>query len=249
MYVHGDLTFFTQRHEEHALIESQIAQFASSNKAVTILEAGCGRRWPFNLNGFHCHITGVDTDAIALNDRKRQFEDLDEVVLGDLSQLEMPDNQFDVIYSAFVLEHVKQADLVLEKFVKWAKPGAVIILKVPDSNAVYGFLARITPYWVHVLFYRYLLGSKHAGKPGYCPYPTHYHNSISRQGIRKFCATREQKIRLDGEYADAYKRESRGFRQWIIHCVKKLTRILSLGRLADSHANIVFILRKTQSEL
>jgi hypothetical protein len=35
-----------------------------------------------------------------------------------------------------------------------------------------GVITKFTPHWFHVAVYRYWLGNKNAGKPGYAPFPT-----------------------------------------------------------------------------
>ncbi|MGH8167190.1 MAG: class I SAM-dependent methyltransferase [Woeseiaceae bacterium] len=141
-----------------------------SGKNLNILEAGCGRRWPFK-KGSHT-ITDIDMDQHALDFRRDQQNDLDVAVLGDLRELELPTASFDVIYSAFVLEHVDGAEKVLDNFVSWLKPGGLLMLTFPDRDGVYGFFTRITPFWFHVLYKKYVEGIKNAGKPGFVPYET-----------------------------------------------------------------------------
>ena len=72
-------------------------------------------------------------------------------MLGDLRTVCFARNSFDIIYSAYVLEHVPQTERVLLNFLDWIKPGGLIILKFPDRNSVYGFITRLTPHWVHIL--------------------------------------------------------------------------------------------------
>jgi len=149
---------------------------------LRILEAGCGRRWPLKLS-VPFHLTGVDLDRDALAART----DLDQRVVGDLRTVRFAPSSFDVIYSAFVLEHVRGAQQVLEHFVRWLAPGGMLILKVPDRDSAYGFLTRVTPFWAHVMFHRYVLREKGAGTPGHGPYPTYHDEVISQRGLREFC--------------------------------------------------------------
>src|SRR5690606_19765905 len=64
---------------------------------VSILEAGCGRKWPFQKESDHT-ITGIDMDPHALEFRRNKQKDLDVAVLGDLRKVELPAGSFDIIY-------------------------------------------------------------------------------------------------------------------------------------------------------
>jgi len=143
-----------------------------------------------------------------------------------------------------VLEHIKRADIVVENFVKWAKPDGIIIIRIPDPHSVKGYITRVSPHWFHVFYYRFILGRKNAGKPGYPPYPTFYHPIVSRSGMRRFCNDGGNNIVLDGEYGDAYHWEGRDSLKTLIHMFKKVINIISIGFLSDKHTNLLFILRK-----
>jgi 2-polyprenyl-3-methyl-5-hydroxy-6-metoxy-1,4-benzoquinol methylase len=83
-------------------------------RPLSILEAGCGTRWPLNLAGVDFKLTGVDLDPVAMELRRTIERDLDVTICGDLCTIELPPASYDVVYSAFVLEHVPRADLALE---------------------------------------------------------------------------------------------------------------------------------------
>lgn len=163
------LEIIEDRKQEIEMIESLIRKEDSHNEPVRILEAGCGRRWPFKMEGIQHILTGVDMDKAALEIRKNTLGDLHETVEGDLCSVDLGADRYDVIYCSFVLEHVKRADVVMKNFVKWIKPNGIIIIKIPDPYSVQGYITRITPYWFHVFYYRFILGHKTAGKPGYAP--------------------------------------------------------------------------------
>ena len=157
--------------EVDEIVRTSFEGMANEDHPIDILEAGCGRRWPFGLT-IPFTLTGIDIDADALDIRKNEVRDLDEAIVGDLRTADLGKQRFDVIYSSFVLEHVSPADAVLENFVSWLKPGGTLILKFPDRDSVFGFITRFTPHWFHVFYYRWLRGFKDAGKPGFWPYPT-----------------------------------------------------------------------------
>ena len=144
-------------------------------------------------------------------------------------------SSYDVIYNSYVLEHVEGAETVLENFVSWLKPGGLMIITIPDPDSVYGFFARVTPHWFHVLFYRYVAGNRNAGKPGHAPYPTVYDPVVSRRGFREFARKRHLKIVEECGF-----RKLRGAAGWFVSFV----HLVSLGRLASNHSNLMYILEK-----
>ena len=102
------LSSYAQRNQ---LICDRIGQLANGGKCLQILEAGCGQEWQLDLVGVDFLLTGVDLDGDALQIRKRNFDDLDQIIEGDLRTVDLPDSSFDVIYNAYVLEHVAGANL------------------------------------------------------------------------------------------------------------------------------------------
>ena len=215
------------------------------SRHVSILEAGCGRSWPFHLNDIDCFVTGIDTDPEALKARKYT---LDRSIEGDIVSADFEADSFDVVYCSFVLEHIERADLAMKNFCKWIRPNGLIIIRIPDPHSVQGFLTRKTPHWFHLFYYRVIEGIKEAGKPGYGPYPTFYNPIVSRQGIRDYCGVAGNLIKLESEYGDGYVRQGRGPMKPLIHLFKKVVSIVSGGVLNADHTNLLYILRKRSSE-
>jgi 2-polyprenyl-3-methyl-5-hydroxy-6-metoxy-1,4-benzoquinol methylase len=105
--------------EPSALVAAAI-KARGDNGSLNILEAGCGRRWPFDLAGTEYRLTGVDLDQAALEIRKTRERDLHEAIHGDLRTVALPAGAYDVIYNSYVLEHVDGAEQVLRNFLLWA---------------------------------------------------------------------------------------------------------------------------------
>src|SRR5688572_850169 len=152
---------------EKQMLERYIRENAAKNGSLNILEAGCGQTWALNLQGVNYHLTGVDVDRAALEIRKHKTKDLDEIVEGDLCTVDLRENQYDVIYNSYVLEHIDGAETVMKNFLRWLKPGGIMILRFPDRQTAYGFMTRFSPFWFHVFFKKVLMGDPNAGKPGF----------------------------------------------------------------------------------
>jgi SAM-dependent methyltransferase len=213
------------------------------DRQVSILECGCGRRWPLNLHGLHYKLTGIDLDPIALEFRKTNTSDLDVAICGDLCSVEIPESSFDVVYSGYVLEHIPQADVALQNFAKWLRPGGLLILLIPDPRTVRGFSARILPFWVHVLWCR-IQGDMKAGTPGHSPYPTEYHPMIHREKLSMFL--RDNGMKLICCYGDGFRQETRSkVANFFLKSGMRIVSFLSFGYLDSSYANLLYIAEKT----
>ncbi len=244
MYKKKALKLIESSRQEDEIIETHIKNKASDNGPIQILEAGCGNHWPYSLGGIQYILTGVDMDKKALEIRKNTLSDLDEAIEGDLCSVDLGADRFDVVYCSFVLEHIQDADKVLDNFIKWTKENGIIIIKIPDPYSVAGFITRITPHWFHVFYHRYFLEIENAGKPGYAPYPTFYHPIVSRKGIHSLCDNRNGTVILDAEYGDGYVRQGQGAKKMLIHIIKKTVSILSIGFLSCKHSRLIYVIRK-----
>lgn len=221
-----------------ALVEGQ----GSEEEPIEILEAGCGQRWLLRLAGKRFRLTGVDLDAHALEIRKDTRKDLDEAIHGDLRTIDFGDRRFDVIYSAFVLEHIDGAEAVLSRMTGWLKPGGLLVVEIPDPDSVKGFVTRLTPHWFHVLYYRHLLGLETAGKPGHGPYRTYLDPVVSRAGVYAFAA--RNGLRVEAEYAFASWGPRKKAMRALVGTATWLVGALSLGRYSARHADLLYVLRR-----
>jgi SAM-dependent methyltransferase len=226
------------------LMEKYIKRKATNRSPLHILEAGCGQFWPLDLNDIQFTLTGVDIDEDALHLRRTQYNDLSEMIVGDLRSLDLERNRYDVIYNSYVLEHIDGAEGVLEKFSNWLKPGGILILRMPDRNSVKGFVTRVTPFWFHMFYAKYIARFRPAGKTGFGPYPTFYDPIVSRAGIREYC--RNNHLIIKEEYGQrSY--FGKGITGFLIYLVVRTVSLLSLGQLAWEYADLTYILEKGQS--
>lgn len=228
--------------EEITWIEQAVAERFRGSAEISILEAGCGRAWPLNLGDLHYKLTGLDLSQEALEHRVSVIKDLEVPILGDLRSADLPSDAFDVVYCAYVLEHIEGADKVLVNLDKWTAPGGLIILRLPDRSTVYGAMVRRTPYRSHVWFYRHVFKETLAGTEGRPPFPTVYERSIAPNELRRFFTERG--------YAIVGERICRPFpyqQGWVFAVARVFMRVaswLTLGRLAGDHNNYAVIVRK-----
>ena len=237
--------FVSDFDDELRLLENYIRTQSSDGSPIQILEAGCGREWYFRLAGFSYELTGLDLDAAALEARRSIKGDMIRSFVGDVRDADLPKGHFDVIYSAFVLEHVEGAELALTNFVRWLKPGGILIVRVPDRNSVQGFLTRFTPHWFHVVYYRWAWKMRDAGKSGFGPYRTVYDPIVSQKGLEQFCAKHALtivEILGVGTYRRGY-----GIARRITPIVATVVSALTFGRVHNRFVDLTIIARKQTS--
>lgn len=101
---------------EETILSNYIKHNFCNMGFLNILEAGCGRRWMLKLEGLKYVLTGVDINAKSLEIRKNEYNDLDEIIIGDLRTIELEESKYHVIFNSFVLEHIYGAEKVLDNF-------------------------------------------------------------------------------------------------------------------------------------
>lgn len=226
-----------------SLIVEAITEVAMRNAhRLEILEAGCGQSWTFELDDVDYRLTGLDLDAAALRIRVEERKDLDVAIHGDLCTAALPAEGYDVVYSAFVLEHIEDAPVALDNLASWVRPGGRLILRLPDPKSVRGFVTRRTPLWFHVAYHQYVLGHVHAGQPGYAPYPTWYHPVIGRDALAQ--AVGRAGLKPVSVWGDGFRHEGRGLVGLAVQAGTWLIAALSLGRLERGHSDLLYVFEK-----
>jgi SAM-dependent methyltransferase len=220
------------------LFARRITELAQSRGRIDIIEAGCGRRWNLALDGVDYRLIGIDIDEDALRARG----DLDECIVADLRTVTMEPSSCDVVYCAFVLEHVEGAQAVLDRLVEALRPGGLLILRFPDRDTVWGFVARTTPFRLHVLYRRWIAREKNAGKPGHAPYPTVYDEVVSCAGVTGYAGAKG--LEIVDSYKSGFYLDDIGSWRVVVDPIVKLIAALSRGRLTADHSDLDYVLRK-----
>ena len=212
------------------------------DQRLRILDAGCGRMWSWDLGGIEYHLTGIDEDAEALRLRVEERHDLDEAIVGDLRTVPLEDEAYDLVHSAFVLEHVDGAEIVLDRMVAALRPGGLMVIKIPDGHSVYGFLTRWTPHYLHVRYKRWIRRKPLAGTPGHGPYPVVYDHVISLQAIQAWASSRGMEpVRILGENSHL---EFFGRMSGLVDAGLRAISVLSFGRFTARYSNLAVVFAK-----
>jgi SAM-dependent methyltransferase len=229
-------------HIDAVIVDAITAVARRVPRRLEILEAGCGQGWTFDLKEVDFRLTGLDLDPEALRIRVEERRDLDVAIHGDLCAATLPEAAFDIVYSAFVLEHIEHAPVALDNLVRWLAPGGRLILRLPDPRSVRGFVTRFTPMWFHVAFYRHVLGHRNAGRPGFAPYPTYYHPVIEPRALTR--AVGEAGLAPVSVWGDGFRYEGAGLLGIAVRTGSRLVAALSLGRLERGHSDLLYVYEK-----
>lgn len=232
---------------EDEVLSEAVRRHATGEAPLQILEAGCGQRWSLDLGNVRYVLTGLDIDAEALRLRMTQQGDLDDSIQADIRTATLEEGRFDVVYNAFVLEHVEGAEQALDNLVRALKPGGLLVLRIPDRDTVFGLVTRKTPHWFHVFFYRRVYGNHDAGKPGHAPFRTHYDRVVSRRGVYAYCATRG--LQIKAEYGTSFDLNLFGALAGAVRLAMKAVEVASGGRLQSGHVNLTFMIEKQPSTI
>jgi SAM-dependent methyltransferase len=213
-----------------------------ASRRIEILEAGCGIRWPIDLHDVDYRLTGADLDPHALKLRLALQKDLDEAIEGDLCTMTLPAGAFDVVYSAYVLEHIRDANLALNNMLSALRPGALLVLRIPDFGTARALITRHTPFWFHVFYHRRVMKVPMAGTPGHAPYPTYYHPVISQTGLRAYA--RQSRLRCLSIYSDDFARDGKGLSGVLFRAGSRIIDLLSFGRYTSRYSDLIYIFEK-----
>lgn len=102
-----------------------------------VIDGGCGfGKWVIFLNKRDYDIIGVDNNKFSINKLKEYNNSL-KVELGDILNLNYPDNFFDAYISMGVVEHFEEGPTAaLNEAYRVLKPNGVIFLSTPTVNII-----------------------------------------------------------------------------------------------------------------
>jgi SAM-dependent methyltransferase len=106
-------------------------------KSAKIIDGGCGfGKWVIYLNERGYNIIGVDNNEISIQ-KLKEYDSSLQVQLGDILNLNYPDNFFDVYISMGVVEHFEDGPIAaLNEAYRVLKPNGLIFLSTPTVNII-----------------------------------------------------------------------------------------------------------------
>jgi len=136
-----------------------------------ILDVGAGRRpvFPVEDRPLGCEYVGLDISGSEL--AAAPAGSYDRCVEGDVCQ-PIPElcNEFDLVISWQLLEHVKPLDDALDNIYSYLKPGGQFVAKLSGSFSYFAMINRLLPFWATRLMLRF------TGRDPATVFPAYYHH-------------------------------------------------------------------------
>ena len=111
-----------------------------------VLDVGCGGTPMIPKKDRPSEITYVGLDLSIEELNKAPSGSYDEVVQADVvTQLQSMEDQFDLILSWMVLEHVKPLRNALENIRSYLRPGGVLVTQLSGSFSGFGLINKLVP--------------------------------------------------------------------------------------------------------
>lgn len=112
-----------------------------SKDSKKILDLGCGDGTRLGyLCGSNNKCTGVDISISAIKKAKKKYPQIDFVNV-DLEEVDLPDSSWDLVYSAYVLEHLENPEKAIKEAIRLCKKNGYILYTAPN----YGSPNRASP--------------------------------------------------------------------------------------------------------
>lgn len=109
--------------------------FDLTKNAKNILDMGCGEGTRLGLVTAKGVLgQGIDISKTAILMAKKRYPKL-KFILGNLSKLPYKNDYFDLVYSAFVLEHLANPEKMINEAVRVVKSGGYLVLVAPNYGA------------------------------------------------------------------------------------------------------------------
>lgn len=107
----------------------------ASMDAETIADLGCGEGTRLNqLLTKRQNGIGIDISKKALEMGRKSYPKI-IFIEADLKKIPLPSGKFDLVYSAYVLEHITNPNKVLSEAIRLLSPGGKLILIAPNFGA------------------------------------------------------------------------------------------------------------------
>jgi len=120
----------------HPAMKVLLKLFQDSEK---VLDMGCGEGTRLNtllkatkLNGKQ--LIGIDASKIAIDSARKQYPAI-KFLVGDLEELPFKDNSFDLLYSAYVFEHLIHPEKVLNEAKRVLKSSGALVIIAPNFGS------------------------------------------------------------------------------------------------------------------
>lgn len=225
-------------------VQEVVDQVLEGRDRPRVLEAGCGSLSRVKLPNRRV-LVGIDIEQRQL-DRNTS---LDEKILGDLQTMATPVTGYDLVLCWDVIEHLPSPMEALERMTAALNPGGGLVLAFPHLWSLKGLLTKLTPFFVHALFYRYIVGDKRRSDE-WDQFPTFFRASIAPARLRAWAAQHDLEVAYDEIYEGPVQTALRARSRLLdasFAALGAVSRVLSFGRLDLGLSDCVLVLRRPWS--
>jgi SAM-dependent methyltransferase len=220
-------------------------ELLSNRESVKVLEVGCGDHSFIKLQQ-NTYTVGID---ISEKQMQRNYN-LDEKILGDVQDYDLPKSEFDLIVCWWLLEHLQQPKRALENCCKSLKEDGLIVVAVPNVYSIKGLLTKYTPHWFHIWVYRSIFGQKLAGTEDHPPCYTFLSSFIALESMKTFVYNNSLLVEYFGFHENVNQkdfREKYGIVGPVWSAIKLMTKILTFGRISVEDTDYIIVLKKQET--
>ncbi|MDW8393780.1 MAG: class I SAM-dependent methyltransferase [Chitinophagales bacterium] len=126
----------------------------------TFLDVGCGAGYHMFLahRDRQCRCFGIDPQpgAHGVGRYQKHFGVEGEIIKANSENLPFPDEHFDVVFCAHVLEHVNDEHRTLQEIHRVAKKNGTIIIGVPTASMAFIHLISDILFTTHIKIYEFI---------------------------------------------------------------------------------------------
>lgn len=117
------------------MLSRYIENIKSQNKRI--IEIGCG--FGSNIRLLSSKYDNVEAHALDFSSKAIEIisEEIDNTYVADCRDTKLPDNHFDIVYSAGLLEHFRDEKPIIREFRRITKRGGYIITFVPAKYSLW----------------------------------------------------------------------------------------------------------------
>ncbi len=122
-----------------------------------VLDIGCGSKSDiarfFKGIKIPAIVHGADLDTYSLKNK-----DVEQVFLCDAADMPFEDGSYDLVFSQFLLEHVKDSLTTLKSIARVTAKGGLATLLIPNPTSPAAIVTKLTPFGFHLFFKRHIQG-------------------------------------------------------------------------------------------
>ena len=147
---------FDQRYQKIKNIVEKSVQHIKKNNSL-FLDAGGGKKSVIEFETYTKIVLDISEKQLSLNDSDVLF------IQADLEKYDEV-NKYDIVLCYDVIEHLKDPKKAINNMLNSLVKDGVLIIGAPNPASFWGLFTKLTPYFIHRIFYKYILGSNNANK-------------------------------------------------------------------------------------